>query len=62
MMKKKRVNHKRKAIQEEMAVMAAEIQRPQQRHCRSNYEEASLRVVTNRYNYLLSLLERKNDK
>lgn len=57
--KKKRVSHRRKAIEKELAAMSAEMQRLRNRTCRSNYEEASLRVVTNRYNYLLSLLQKK---
>ena len=57
--KKKRINRKRKAIEKELATMNAEMQRLCNRTCRSNYEEASLRVVTNRYNYLLSLLEKE---
>lgn len=54
--KKKKINHKQKTIEKELAVMNAEMQRLKEKHCRSNYEEASLRVVTNRYNFLSTLL------
>ena len=55
----KKPSKRERKIIEEMATMSAEIQRLEQRHCRSNYEEASLRVSINRYNYLKSLLKGK---
>lgn len=55
----KRKTKKQMAMERELADMNAEQQRLLNKHGRSNYEEASLRVVTNRINYLTKLLNKE---